>query len=123
MCCSDVQARVLFTPVCPPQIDAIFGALRNEAKASGVLVDQFVEMVSSYPQAGALQRSADTLPLPFNDFQLKYFIGRVRSNLHLILCFSPVGDAFRVRARRFPGLINCSSIDRCECWQHKRNGS
>jgi len=31
------------------------------------------------------------------------------------LCFSPVGDAFRVRARKFPGLINCTSLD----WFHE----
>jgi dynein heavy chain, axonemal len=73
------------------EIDAMFGSLRNEAKASGVLVDQFDEM-------------------------LKFFISRVRSNLHLVLCFSPVGDAFRVRARRFPGLINCTVIDRFHAW-------
>ena len=28
-----------------------------------------------------------------------------------VLCFSPVGDAFRQRARKFPGIINCTSID------------
>jgi dynein heavy chain len=32
------------------------------------------------------------------------------------LCFSPVGDAFRFRARQFPGLINCTSIDWFHSW-------
>jgi dynein heavy chain len=27
------------------------------------------------------------------------------------LCFSPVGETFRQRARKFPGIINCTSID------------
>ena len=36
--------------------------------------------------------------------------------MHTILCFSPVGDAFRVRARKFPGLINCSMIDYFHSW-------
>jgi len=40
----------------------------------------------------------------------------VRRNLHLALCFSPVGDAFRVRARMFPGLINCTAIDWFHPW-------
>jgi dynein heavy chain len=31
------------------------------------------------------------------------------------LCFSPVGDAFRFRARKFPGVINCTSMD----WFHE----
>lgn len=34
-----------------------------------------------------------------------------RSNLHVVLCLSPVGDAFRERCRMFPGLVNCTTID------------
>ena len=41
---------------------------------------------------------------------------RVRANLHVVLCFSPVGDAFRSRCRRFPGLINCTRIDLFRPW-------
>ena len=39
------------------------------------------------------------------------FVSRVRDNLHIILAMSPVGDAFRVRCRQFPSLINCCTID------------
>jgi len=28
-----------------------------------------------------------------------YFIEKVKANLHMAICFSPVGDAFRRRAR------------------------
>ena len=45
----------------------------------------------------------------------EYYLDKVRRNLHVGLCFSPVGDAFRFRARQFPGLINCTSID----WFHE----
>merc|ERR1719295_2016101 len=41
----------------------------------------------------------------------EYFINKVGKNLHLVLCFSPVGEAFRVRCRKFPALINCTSLD------------
>ena len=41
----------------------------------------------------------------------KYFVDRVRDNLHVVLCFSPIGEKFRNRARMFPGLFNCCSID------------
>lgn len=31
--------------------------------------------------------------------------------MHLILCMSPIGDAFRNRLRQYPALINCTTID------------
>jgi len=43
--------------------------------------------------------------------RLSYFVSRVRKNLHIVLAFSPVGDIFRIRARRFPGLVNCTGIN------------
>lgn len=39
------------------------------------------------------------------------FIERIRRNLHVVLAFSPIGDAFRNRLRMFPSLINCCTID------------
>ena len=47
---------------------------------------------------------------------LEFFISRVRTNLHVVLCFSPVGDVFRVRARRFPALIYNTAIDFFHPW-------
>ncbi|XP_033219684.1 dynein heavy chain 2, axonemal [Belonocnema kinseyi] len=40
-----------------------------------------------------------------------FLIERVRTNLHIILCMSPIGDAFRNRLRQYPSLINCTTID------------
>lgn len=40
-----------------------------------------------------------------------FFLNRVRDNLHIVLCFSPVGDKFSRRAQQFPGLINGTTID------------
>lgn len=71
------------------EVDGIVGKVRAEAKSNGV----------------------EDSPVPIFNF----FIDKVRRNLHLALCFSPVGQAFRVRARMFPGLINCTSID----WFHE----
>jgi len=48
---------------------------------------------------------------PTHDQLWTYFIERVRRNLHLVLCFSPVGVKFRTRAQQFPGLINGCTID------------
>jgi dynein heavy chain len=48
-----------------------------------------------------------------------FFINKVRKNLHLALCFSPVGDKFRIRARQFPGLVNCTVFDWFHSWPHE----
>lgn len=44
-----------------------------------------------------------------------FFIDRVRKQLKVVLCFSPVGATLRVRSRKFPAIINCTSIN----WFHE----
>ncbi len=39
------------------------------------------------------------------------FLERVRINLHIVLTFSPIGEAFRNRLRMVPSLISCCTID------------
>lgn len=39
------------------------------------------------------------------------YLSRVQKNVHVVLAFSPVGDAFRTRLRMFPSLANCCTID------------
>lgn len=73
------------------EMDNIYNAIRNEAKMAGI--------ASDIPEA-----------------MLDFFLSRVKKNMHLVLCFSPVGSSFRIRARRFPGLINCTTIDRFMPW-------
>eukprot|EP01046_Picozoa_sp_COSAG06_P089123 COSAG06_NODE_35516_length_459_cov_0.911111_1_plen_152_part_11 len=46
----------------------------------------------------------------------KFFVDRVRDRLHVCLCFSPIGEKFRNRARMFPGLFACCSIDWFLSW-------
>jgi dynein heavy chain len=40
----------------------------------------------------------------------------VKENLHVVLGFSPLGDAFSRRLRMFPSLINCCTIDWFQAW-------
>ncbi|KAK6993742.1 dynein heavy chain 3 axonemal, partial [Biomphalaria glabrata] len=44
------------------------------------------------------------------------FIERIRQHLHIVLAFSPIGEAFRNRLRMFPSLINCCTIDWFKAW-------
>ncbi|KAJ8605523.1 hypothetical protein CTAYLR_000063 [Chrysophaeum taylorii] len=46
----------------------------------------------------------------------KYFISRCRTNLHVVICLSPIGEAFRRRLRMFPALVNCTTIDFFTPW-------
>lgn len=45
-----------------------------------------------------------------------FFNERVRQNLHISLAMSPIGEAFRVRLRMFPSLVNCCTIDWFMAW-------
>ena len=47
---------------------------------------------------------------------MTFFTERVRNNLHVVLCLSPIGDAFRTRLRMFPALVNCCTIDWFTAW-------
>uniref|UniRef100_A0A669QJL6 Dynein axonemal heavy chain 1 n=1 Tax=Phasianus colchicus TaxID=9054 RepID=A0A669QJL6_PHACC len=44
------------------------------------------------------------------------YTGRVRSNIHMVLCMSPIGEVFRARLRQFPSLVNCCTIDWFNEW-------
>ena len=48
-----------------------------------------------------------------------FYISEIRRNLHVVLAFSPVGDAFRTRARKFPAIVNCTVIDWFQPWPHE----
>jgi len=60
----------------------------------------------------AIKAGIDETP----DQLFRFFIDRVRANLHIILCVSPVGEALRVRCRMYPGLVNCTTIDWFHTW-------
>jgi dynein heavy chain len=41
----------------------------------------------------------------------KFFLNRVKDNLHMVLAFSPVNQKFRERAQKFPTVFNGCAID------------
>ncbi|XP_033038307.1 dynein heavy chain 17, axonemal isoform X2 [Trachypithecus francoisi] len=92
-----------------------FLVLINDLLASGEIPGLFMEdevenIVSSMrPQVKSLGMN-DT-----REACWKFFIEKVRRQLKVILCFSPVGSVLRVRARKFPAVVNCTAID----WFHE----
>ncbi|KAJ8246378.1 hypothetical protein GJAV_G00267070 [Gymnothorax javanicus] len=71
------------------EVENIIGSVRNEVKGLGLM---------------------DT-----RENCWKFFIDRVRRQLKVALCFSPVGNKLRVRSRKFPAVVNCTAID----WFHE----
>lgn len=71
---------------------------------------EIVEMTRLAAQGG--DRNLDISVLAV----LAYFVARCREKLHIMLCLSPIGDAFRLRLRMHPSLVNCCTIDWYESW-------
>ncbi|XP_066120408.1 dynein axonemal heavy chain 9 [Saccopteryx bilineata] len=46
----------------------------------------------------------------------KFFTDRVRRQLKVALCFSPVGNKLRARSRKFPAIVSCTAIDWFHAW-------
>uniref|UniRef100_A0A667HHJ3 Dynein axonemal heavy chain 17 n=1 Tax=Lynx canadensis TaxID=61383 RepID=A0A667HHJ3_LYNCA len=92
-----------------------FLVLINDLLASGEIPglftdDELENIISSVrPQVKSLGMN-DT-----RETCWKFFIDKVRRQLKVILCFSPVGSVLRVRARKFPAIVNCTAIN----WFHE----
>ncbi|XP_050636999.1 dynein axonemal heavy chain 1 [Macaca thibetana thibetana] len=70
--------------------------------------DQIVSTMRPYVQEQGLQPTKANL--------MAAYTGRVRSNIHMVLCMSPIGEVFRARLRQFPSLVNCCTIDWFNEW-------
>ncbi|XP_063282951.1 dynein axonemal heavy chain 12 [Pelobates fuscus] len=71
---------------------------------------EIMEGVRTAAQAG--NKNVELGPLAL----FAFFVNRCKENLHIVVAFSPIGDAFRNRLRQFPSLINCCTIDWFQPW-------
>ena len=91
----------------------------NDLLASGNIPDLYQqeekdEIINECTKA---TKEAGLVPEP--DIVWEFFMSRIRKNLHVCLCFSPVGESFRSRALKFPALINSTVIDWFQPWPKK----
>ncbi|KAJ9585774.1 hypothetical protein L9F63_002411, partial [Diploptera punctata] len=92
-----------------------FLVLINDMLASGEVPDLFGDDDVENIIAGVRNEVKGAGLLDTRENCWKFFIDRVRRQLKVVLCFSPVGSTLRVRARKFPAIINCTSIN----WFHE----
>ncbi|KAH8395340.1 hypothetical protein KR222_010165 [Zaprionus bogoriensis] len=71
---------------------------------------EVLEMVRLAAQGG--NRNIDVSALQV----FSYFVNRCKQKLHIVLSFSPIGDALRTRVRLYPSLVNCCTIDWYDSW-------
>ncbi|KAE8580906.1 hypothetical protein XENTR_v10024588 [Xenopus tropicalis] len=96
--------------------DERFLVLINDMLASGEIPDLFSEEeVDSIVSSTRMELRALGLP-DSRENCWQFFIDRIRRQLKIVLCFSPVGFTLRARARKFPALVNCTAIDWFHAW-------
>jgi len=98
-----------------------------------IVNEQFVEAINSVLNSGDVPNLYNTEDLdaiatacrptcqalglqPTKNNLFAAYLSRVKANVHVVLAFSPIGDAFRNRLRMFPSLVNCCTIDWFREW-------
>ncbi|XP_031208338.1 dynein heavy chain 2, axonemal isoform X2 [Mastomys coucha] len=73
--------------------------------------DEFEEIQNQIIEQARAEQISES-----SDSIFAYLIERVRNNLHIVLCLSPVGDPFRNWIRQYPALVNCTTINWFSEW-------
>ncbi|XP_064397591.1 dynein beta chain, ciliary-like isoform X3 [Halichondria panicea] len=96
--------------------DETFLVLINDLLASGEIPDLFAGDEYESIIAGVRNEVKMSGLQDTRENCWSFFIDRVRKQLKVVLCFSPVGATLRVRSRKFPAIVNCTSIDWFHAW-------
>ena len=85
----------------------------NNVIASGEVSGMFQrdEIDEILGELGPIMKKIMPKHPPTNENLYEFFINRVKENLHVVLCFSPVGEKFRTRSLKFPGLFSGCTMD------------
>ncbi|XP_019405170.1 PREDICTED: dynein heavy chain 8, axonemal [Crocodylus porosus] len=98
--------------------DEAFLEYLNNLLSSGEISNLFARDELDEITQGLISVMKKELPRnpPTYDNLYEYFISRAKKNLHVVLCFSPVGEKFRARSLKFPGLISGCTMDWFNRW-------
>ncbi|XP_037951167.1 dynein heavy chain 8, axonemal [Teleopsis dalmanni] len=90
----------------------------NNILSSGEIANLFAkdEIDEIYAEITPIMKKVSPKRIPTQDNLYDFFLSRARSNLHIALCFSPIGEKFRTRSLKFPGLISGCVIDWFQKW-------
>nr|XP_029133801.1 dynein heavy chain 11, axonemal-like [Labrus bergylta] len=91
--------------------DERFLVIINDMLASGEIPELFSEEELEGIVSGVRAEVRALGLLDNRENCWRFFTNRVQLQLKVILCLSPVGSSLRVRARRFPALVQCTTID------------
>ncbi|XP_032944295.1 dynein axonemal heavy chain 11 isoform X2 [Rhinolophus ferrumequinum] len=97
-------------------LDESFLVLINDLLASGEIPDLFSDEDVDKIISGIRNEVRGLGMVDSRENCWQFFLARVRLQLKVILCFSPVGHTLRVRARKFPAIVNCTAIDWFHAW-------
>ena len=84
----------------------------NSGDVPNLYAAEDFEIIASTCKAECIKNKKQ--PTKLNMFA--HYLTRVKNNVHLILCMSPLGTLFRTRLRKFPSLVNCCTIDWFTDW-------
>ncbi|XP_039718441.1 dynein axonemal heavy chain 11 isoform X2 [Pteropus medius] len=97
-------------------LDESFLVLINDLLASGEILDLFSDEDVDKIISGIRNEVRALGLVDSRENCWQFFLARVRLQLKIILCFSPVGHTLRIRARKFPAIVNCTAIDWFHAW-------
>uniref|UniRef100_A0A8C0HXD6 Dynein axonemal heavy chain 11 n=1 Tax=Balaenoptera musculus TaxID=9771 RepID=A0A8C0HXD6_BALMU len=97
-------------------LDESFLVLINDLLASGEIPDLFSDEDVDKIISGIRNEVHGLGMVDSRENCWKFFLARVRLQLKIILCFSPVGHTLRSRAQKFPALVNCTAVDWFHAW-------
>ncbi|XP_027272227.1 dynein heavy chain 11, axonemal isoform X2 [Cricetulus griseus] len=97
-------------------LDESFLVLINDLLASGDISDLFSDEDVDKIASGIRNDVRGLGMVDSRENCWAFFLARVQLQLKMVFCFSPVGHTLRVRARKFPAIVNCTTIDWFHAW-------